>query len=107
MTTLIIPIERPTAARPPMTLKRLVESLPKIEATVEWLLKHQICILGFGCGRRGPFVTVAAHPTVYFLAKGEAESIGHDQRGALRHETWSFFARGNVEVLWEEVTCVH
>ena len=107
MNALIIPIARPTASRPPMTLKRLVESLPKIESTIDWLISHQICVLGFGCCRSGPVVTVAAHPSVYMLARGEAERIGIDQRGLLRHETWRFAARGCVDVMWEEVVCVH
>lgn len=106
MTSLVIPIKRPTADRPPMTLKRLLESLSLLESTISWLGKHQVCVIGFGCRHR-PLVTVAAHPAVYMLAKGSAERIGIEQVGMLRHETWRFAAPGNVEVLWEEVTCVH
>lgn len=95
------------ADKPPLTLPQFMASLALIESTMAWLLGRQIAILGFGCTRKGPLITVAAHPAVYMAAKGSAERRGYRQVGALRHELWAFSARGGVEVCWEEVVCVH
>lgn len=93
--------------RPPLTLEQFIASLGLIESTMAWLMARQISILGFGCTRLGPCITVAAHPAVYMAAKGTAERRSYQQVGALRHELWSFAARGGVDLLWEEVVCTH
>lgn len=93
--------------RAPLTVPQFLASLALIESTMTWLLGKQIAILGFGCTRQGPLITVAAHPAVYMAAKGSAERRSFRQVGALRHELWTFAARGGVEVCWEEVVCVY
>lgn len=91
----------------PMTLSQFMASLGLIESTIDWLSRNHVSVIGFGCTRNGPVITVAPHPSVYIAGKGEAERIGYRQIGALRHELWSFKARGDVVVCWEEVVCVH
>lgn len=93
--------------RAPLTVPQFMASLALIESTMTWLLGRQIAVIGFGCTRRGPLITVAPHPAVYMAAKGTAERRSIRQVGALRHELWTFAARGGVEVCWEEVVCVH
>jgi len=95
------------ARRAPLTLAQFMASLAVIEATMAWLLGKRIAILGFGCTRSGPVITVAAHPAVYMAAKGSAERRSYRQIGALRHELWTFSARGGVEICWEETVCAH
>lgn len=94
-------------SRPPLTLAQFIASLALIESTMAWLQAHQLCIISFGCTRRGPTINVATHPMAYALAKGQAERLSFRQEGALRHEVWVFTARGGVEIAWEEVVCVH
>lgn len=99
-------IHRYRPVREPLTLAQFIASLALIESTIAWLHAHQLCIISFGCTRRGPTVNVAAHPQAYALAKGQAERLRFRQEGALRHEVWVFTARGGVEIAWEEVVCV-
>ena len=106
MSALVIPFERP-AERSPMTLAGVLAALPRIEHTMAWLGRHQIAVIGFGCTRKGPVVTVAAHPAVYMLAHGRAERREQKQVGAVRHEMWSFPTDNQVDIVWEEVVCVH
>lgn len=106
MSATIHPFRR-AADRPPITLTQFMASLALIEATMAWLVSNNLCVIGFGCTRHGPLITIAAQPAAYKLAKGSAERRGYRQIGALRHETWSFSAQGGVEVCWEEVVCVH
>lgn len=95
------------AEQGPTTLVRFLASLSLIETTIAWLLSKHVSVIGFGCTRFGPVITVAAHPAAYVAAKGAAERRGYRQIGQLRYERWSFKARGDVEVTWEEVVCVH
>ena len=93
--------------RDPLTFAQMIATLKDIEAICDWLTKNQVCVLGFRCSRSGPVVTVAPHPKVYALAKGDAERGEFRQVGALRHECWSFKTRRGVLVCWEDVRCVH
>lgn len=90
----------------PLTLQQMLAGVREIEHTANWLLTHQICVLGFRCSRLGLLITVAPHPRIYILAKGTAERCEFRQIGALRYERWEF-ARSTVRVTWEEVVCVH
>lgn len=93
--------------RPPLTLQQFTDSLPLIEKTIDWLIKHNASVIAFGCNRHGATINIAAHPVAYMLAKGAAERLSYRQQGALRHEVWAFTARGGIVIAWEEVVCAH
>lgn len=104
MSALIIPIARDKEPAPgPITWRDMLGALERISAAMDWLSAHQVAVLGFGCTRQGPVVTVAASPAVYTLFKARVETVGQHQVGALRHVLWEATAPGNVRVLWEEV----
>lgn len=109
MSALLIPLRRheplPALGHGRMTLAGVFAALPKIERAMDWLTKHHVAVVGFGCTRKGPVVTVAAHPAVYILAHGRAERREQRQAGATRHETWSFATDEGVDIVWEETVC--